>query len=464
MLRSYTNYVAAKRLSCAIIFVDVRSAFHCLLRQHAFGTSSDLPLPLIQTLQSEGLDVDHRLQQIRAHAHDFESAPASVARVMRDAHQNAWFVCPGSDACFATERGSRPGSPIADLAYNVMMSSLLRNLQMAIDDLPGIQHANAVLQCRAPLLAWVDDVALPVPCLHASQMDALLEQTMLIMHSTFTSYGLRLNCSPGKTEAIVQYRGSQAPDLRRQRFIDGFGRLPVAGRDDLRIVSQYTHLGIIVAQHSDLSSDLNFKIGKASSAVRSMSRALFYNRRLSVTLRLQLFDTLVLPIIFYGSGSWPLLSARHFQRLSAVITKWQRQIVGTGYWTDGNVNDAAFRAHWKIPSLAVRLAKHRLLFLFQLHKQAPLIVWDMLTAEDETCRTSWLQAVRHALKWLGTLHTDVPPYDCSAPDLLAWVHRTASTQMRAIRHAVRRHLLQDHMARTHGTPCDSDASTNAWHL
>ena len=446
MLRCYTNFVAAKRLSCAIIFVDVRSAFHCLLRQHAFGTSLDLPEPLVKTLQQEGLDVDHLLQQVRSHAQDFDGAPAGVARVMRDVHQNTWFVCPGSDRCFATERGSRPGSPIADLAFNVMMSSLLRTLQSTIDDLPGIQNANAFLQCRAPLLAWVDDVALPVPCVHACQLDALLEQIMLCMHSTFASYGLRLNCSPGKTEAIVQYRGPQAPDLRRRRFIDGFGKLSVAGKEDLRIVSQYTHLGIIVAQHSDLSSDLNYKIGKASSAVRSMSRALFYNRRLSVPLRLQLFDTLVLPIIFYGSGAWPLLSARQFQRLSATITKWQRQIVSTGYWSDANVTDAAFRAHWKIPDLAVRLAKHRLLFLFQIHRQAPLVVWDMITAEDETCRTSWLHAVRHALQWLATLQPEVPSHDCSVQVLLEWVQQTASFQMRSIRHALRRHLLQEHTA------------------
>lgn len=365
LLRCYTNFVAAKRLSCAIIFVDVRSAFHCLLRQHAFGTGVDLPPSLVQTLQDEGLDVGSLLHDVRKHAQAFESAPACVARVMRDAHQDTWFVCPGSAQCFATERGSRPGSPIADLAYNVMMSSLLRALQAVIDGLPAIQQANTYLQCCAPLLAWVDDVALPVPCLHADQLDPLLEQIMLLMHSTFASFGLRLNCSSGKTEAIVQYRGPHAPELRRQRFIDGFGQLPVAGHDNLRMVSQYTHLGIVVAQCSDLSADLTRKIGKASSAIRSMSRALFYNRRLAVKLRLKLFDTLILPIIFYGSGSWPLLSARQFQRLSAVITKWQRQIVGTGYWSQGNVTDAAFRAHWHIPGLEVRLAKHRLLFLFQ---------------------------------------------------------------------------------------------------
>ena len=446
LLRCYTNYVAAKRMSCAVIFVDVRSAFHCLLRQHAFGTSATLPPVLLQTLDKEGLDTAQLLQHVRQHAHDFDGAPPIVARAMRDAHQNTWFVCPGSDQCFATERGSRPGSPIADLAYNIMMSSLLRTLQAELEQLPGIRQANEILQCCTPLLAWVDDVALPVPCAHADRLDPLLEKVLLVMHATFASYGLRLNCGPGKTEALVQYRGAQAPELRRQRFIDGFGRLPIFGHDDLRIVSQYVHLGILVAHQHDMTQDVKYKLGKAASAFRSMSRALFHNRRLAVSLRLRLFDTLILPIIFYGSGSWPLLPVRLFQRLSAAITKWQRQIVGLGYWTDNNITDAEFRARWNIPSLAVRLAKHRLLFLFQLHRQAPLSVWEAITAEDEHCRQSWLQAVRHALKWLATMQTGVPAHDCPLSDLLTWVQQGADTQPRLVRRAVGRHMLQERTA------------------
>eukprot|EP00435_Cladocopium_sp_Y103_P046870 s421_g13.t1 len=134
-----------------------------------------------------------------------------------------------------------------------------------------------------------------------------------------------------------------------------------------------------------------------------MSKQLFLNRRLSVAMRLRLLEALVLPIVFYGSGSWPRLPARQYQRLSSVLTSWQRQVVGQDFWSAGNIPDDAFRAHWRIPSLAVRLAKHRLLFLLQLHRHGPQVVWDMLTAEDATCSSSWLDAVRHAFDWIATL-------------------------------------------------------------
>jgi hypothetical protein len=242
-----------------------------------------------------------------------------------------------------------------------MMSSLLKELQMALHQLPLLQQANCFLECPSPTVAWVDDIALPLPCLQASDLDALLESAMSEIHRVFRGYGLRLNCTAGKTEAIVQYRGTGAPERRKARFIDGYGRLDIPGHDPLHIVTHYTHLGIVVAQSCDLRQDLRVKVGKASAAYRSMNKTIFLNRCLGIPLRLKLLDALVLPIIFYGSGSWPLLSARQFQFLASTITKWQRQIAGKGFWKEDNVTDAEFRACWRIPPLAVRLAKHRLL-------------------------------------------------------------------------------------------------------
>ena len=233
LLRSYAKVVEAKQVSLAIVFVDVKNAFHCLLRQHAFATAAHFPLKLQQVLTEEGLDVDQLTADIGPHACAFEQAPPTVARLIKDAHCNTWFTCPGSTKCFETTRGSRPGSPIADLAYNVMMSSLLKELQMALHQLPLLQQANCFLECPSPTVAWVDDIALPLPCLQASDLDALLESAMSEIHRVFRGYGLRLNCTAGKTEAIVQYRGTGAPERRKARFIDGYGRLDIPGHDPL---------------------------------------------------------------------------------------------------------------------------------------------------------------------------------------------------------------------------------------
>ena len=309
------------------------------------------------------------------------------------------------------------------------------------------------MECLSPTIAWVDDIALPLPCLQANDLDPLISDVMQRVHQIFRSYGLRLNCAPGKTEAIVQYRGHGAPERRQARVLDEFSRLEVPGHDPLHVVTQYTHLGIVVAQTCDLRQDLKVKIGKACAAYRSMSKSIFLNRRLTIPLRLKLLDALVLPIVFYGSGSWPLLNARQFQHLSSVITKWQRQIAGDGFWKTTTITDAEFRARWRIPPLAVRLAKHRLLFLLQLHRHGPRIVWDVITAEDALCRSTWFDALRHAFQWLGTMVPDLPVQEWTCEAILQWTHDAHAKMPNTIRRAVARYLTQEqtihHVASMH---------------
>ena len=104
------------------------------------------------------------------------------------------------------------------------------------------------------------------------------------------------------------------------------------------------------------------------------------------------------------------------------------------------ISGAEFRAIWRLPCLSVRLAKHRLLFLLQPQRQAPTVVWDMVLAEDEYCRSSWLHAVRHALSWLSTMSEHVPAQDWAQADILVWIPQ-ASPAM--IRRAVSRHLTEE---------------------
>eukprot|EP00435_Cladocopium_sp_Y103_P034474 s425_g8.t3 len=418
---------------------------HCHSRQKA--QLDDLPL----LISLQDLPTRVEIEQVcklakKGRAPGLDGVQAEHLQLMRDAHQDTWFTCPLTASCFETHRGSRPGSPLADLAYNILMSAVLRQLQAAVIQQPRVRLAHDFLGFVSPTVAWVDDVALPVPCIEASQLDSLLHDTMLLIHQTFRQFGLRLNCSTGKTEAIVLYRGPGAPDLRRQRFLEGFGKLDVAGYEPLHLVPTYTHLGLVVAQNLDVQKDVSVKIGKATAAYRTMSRSIFLNRRLPVALRLKLLDTLVLPILFYGCGSWPLLSARQYKSLSSVITKWQRHIAGHGFWNDTSITDAAFRAQWRLPSLAIRLAKHRLLFLLQLHRHGPQKVWDFVLAEDEYCKQPWLDAVRHALSWLASMDSSIPAQEWSQAAIMQWCASAPPTMPNQIRRAVARHLTQEETA------------------
>ena len=63
------------------------------------------------------------------------------------------------------------------------------------------------------------------------------------------------------------------------------------------------------------------------------------------SVRMQfLIKSLVLPVVFYGAGSWPLLAARTFAKLFSAITNRQKQIISDGFWKEQQSTDRDLRA------------------------------------------------------------------------------------------------------------------------
>ena len=448
-LRTFMNIAKAKRISCAVIFVDLKSAFHSLLREHAFGGDMTFSARLCSVLQDEGFNPDD-LQNLSAqHAAGFEAhTQPALVRLLQDAHQGTWFHVPPTSNCQRTWRGSRPGSPIADIAFNILMTAVLRQTHHALQDIPSIQWAQSRLDTPIPLVAWVDDIALPIPFESPGQLQPLLRQVMNLMHSVFSSFGLTLNMNKGKTEALCQLRGPKAAATRRQFFIHDFANVEIGLSQPLRLVTHYKHLGILVGQSLSLDQDISQRIGRASTAFRTLTRPLFTNRAIPIVVRLQLLEALVLPRIFYGCGAWPLLTHKQFRLLAHKIIGWQRVIIGVGYWSSQNWTDDHLRARWKLMDLSVRLAKHRLLYAIQLHQQAPIDLWNSVVQEDDLCApsTTWISAVQHALQWYEHMCPHPERFETmphGTQRLLAWLATADSREPRRIRQAVRVHLSQE---------------------
>ena len=236
-LRTFMNIAKARRVSCAVIFVDLKSAFHSLLREHAFEGSFAPSTRLCEVLQSEGFDPVQLFGFASQHAAAFETQPKpALVRLLQDAHQGTWFHIPPHANCQRTWRGSRPGSPIADIAFNILMTAVLRQMQTALQELPGLQWAQSRLDSIIPLLAWVDNIALPVP-FEPEKLQPLLQQVTTITHSVFSEFGLTLNMAKGKTEALRQLRGPKAATTRRKFFIHDFASIEVGLTQPLRLVT-----------------------------------------------------------------------------------------------------------------------------------------------------------------------------------------------------------------------------------
>eukprot|EP00435_Cladocopium_sp_Y103_P057853 s641_g20.t1 len=447
MLRSFCQLAIRNNLSFGVVFVDVKAAFHSMLREHTFGHSATLPARLQQVLAEAGMNVEQLRTDAYAHARYFEAHPnLCLQRAMQDAHQDTWYTIAGHKGFCQTHRGSRPGSPLADIAYNVAMRNVLHDVLVCLRQIPWLNSLAADLPVFPPLVTWVDDLALPIPALTACELDGHLAEILTLLDSVFRAYGLQLNRQAGKTEVVCQYRGKGAPACRESLFVHNFGRLAMPDGSCVRAVAQYQHLGTSFSQSLSFASELDARLGKASNAFRQLSRGIFRNSSLKPVLRLQLLESLVLSILMYGSGTWPLLSHRQYCKISHAIVGWQRQITGEGYWVENRISDADFLAKWSLPPLSARLAKHRLLYAFQLVRKAPQDLITCVTAEDAADGGSpWCNAVRHAVDWL-LMH--MPEMTCpqgvaTTESLFQWLNAEQHRGPKFVRRCAKRAVLQD---------------------
>eukprot|EP00438_Fugacium_kawagutii_P026949 Skav204987 [mRNA] locus=scaffold1180:653267:656293:- [translate_table: standard] len=369
---------------------------------------------------------------------------------MQDAHRGTWYTLADHGSCHATSRGSRPGSPLADLAFNTVMLSVLRDVQTFVDHHPTLQEAAARAGASIPLVAWADDLAVPVLSVLASALDDTVVDVVDFLRLTVESYGMRLNFAAGKTETVLSYRGTGAVQCREHRFLQCGGTLAVPGGFNLRAVDHYKHLGVRFGTVGCLETDIHSRLGRAGATFRQLARPLFHSRRLRVTTRLALLESLVLSQVFHGAGAWPLLTASLFQRLQAAITSWQRQIVCIGFWSTTRLSDQEFRALHNLPSLSVRLAKHRIAFAMQLFSYAPVAVLDAVRLNPVDRDGSWLAAVAHSLSWLQTMSPPDAPLavlnleELSFSELQTWCSDSGFT-VPLLKRTVLRYLKQEQL-------------------
>ena len=134
LVRLHNAVGQSKSLSTATLFIDLKAAFHHMIRELIFATRNNL----LKTTLSSFLDENEfDIEQLH---HDLEvlcqrqidDIPVGLRRFLHDIHQHTWFCLHGSDKteqgfCTATLRGTRPGSPLADIGFNLMLTDMLKS-------------------------------------------------------------------------------------------------------------------------------------------------------------------------------------------------------------------------------------------------------------------------------------------------------------------------------------------------
>ena len=128
------------------------------------------------------------------------------------------------------------------------------------------------------------------------------------------------------------------------------------GTQPVTTTDNFTYLGSTIASNNSSFNDVNRRIAIATSTMSKLS-SLWTSSRLSLALKMRLYNSLIISIITYSSASWTLTKAQK-KRLDAFNTKALRRIVGVR-WHDF-VTNASILIRTGQPSLMTTIRKLRL--------------------------------------------------------------------------------------------------------
>eukprot|EP00434_Breviolum_minutum_P003484 symbB.v1.2.003065.t1/scaffold124.1/size443775/5 len=415
LLRVHGQVARALRISSAVVFVDVRAAFHHMLRELIFLQGSPALHPE-QALDAEHFNMQELqellLQRCCEHPDDF---PAPLRKLADDVHRHTWFTQRGT-ALQPTEvvhtlRGTRPGSPVADVGFNLLMSDILTDLQQRLDNDETLQAHNADFPVNIPPITWVDDLAIPIHASHPSTLSVVIQAVLQHVHEVFYARGLQINYDKGKTEVVVMFRGSEADEARRQFFS--------TERETYIVTSTTTHV----------------------ISVRAA---------LTIPTRIQLLHSLVFSKLLYGSGGWYEIPRRTVAKLDSILMRFFRSIVNEGFWKDTLVTDDALRAKYNLPTFRYLLAVSRLRFLRHVATHTHSYHRQLLLAERITGK-GWLFELEDDLDWMRRCIDlpELPPTPTTADtwqSFLLWLHDAAIPWKTWIKRATKMHFLRENIA------------------
>ena len=287
--------------SGAVLYIDGISAFYAVDRAHLF--SSDLSR-LRDHISQLALEEPVRQRVLAAiseqGALDRAGVPKDTQRMLQAAFQATWFaVDVQQEVVQATQKGTTPGSPLADILYQFVSEVSMRCLaeHMADEGLAAMYQGRYGACCATPQ-SWLDDVALLIGAPDALSVAEATARVAGLAQQYLAVTGVAVNYGVGKTEAIVVLAGKGAAAAKRTLFATGNGQVCVRGPDGstqpLRCVAEYTHLGAVRSHTASSIAAICKREEIARELYQPFKRRILANAELEVAERQELFRAIIL--------------------------------------------------------------------------------------------------------------------------------------------------------------------------
>ena len=337
LVRTFQHHCRERRLSHALIFVDLRSAFYSVVREFllskppadldllglctALGLTDEQVMALVSLLDPGGDNMS-------------QAVPQHLKAYLADLLACTWFQVRGADHPIQTHKGTRPGDPLADLLFSMCIAGPLQLLAREMRDagariqitcggiLPGVPPGHSLAPAT---VSWHDDVVAMVAVSSAAQLLDTCASVARCIHDLFALRGLSVNYDAGKSEAVCTPIGPGIkPVLRRLRHPQGCSLyfLPDQGNmQALACVDAYRHLGSMLHDSGSLMTEIRRRLQQARIALQPLKKPLMGRKDLTQRAKHNFFRSYVVSRLLHNVGAW---SSLQIQEQHA----WQSGILG----------------------------------------------------------------------------------------------------------------------------------------
>ncbi|OLQ08065.1 hypothetical protein AK812_SmicGene8458 [Symbiodinium microadriaticum] len=277
--REYQNGCFRVGLCSAIVFLDLREAFHRVARPlvHGGDLSDSHLAQVLHQLQLPPARMDDLRAYVRRSSLLVDSGASEwAADIIKEFQADSWLTI--GTGLAAVEDGTRPGDALADVVFSFLFAAVLRRIREAIQaagvdvHLPWSEEWFRTLcddgqqpTCQvAPVdVSWMDDLALLLTATSPEKIVESVRTAATILTDECIRALLRPNLDRGKTEALVSFVGKGAQKVRSAIFRSSDPSISLSSDlwpdARLRLVPKYRHLGGILHWRGSLDPEIRHR-------------------------------------------------------------------------------------------------------------------------------------------------------------------------------------------------------------
>ena len=293
------------------------------------------PRPVAEALHSWGIPthlIDMWLQQAKTD-HAIRNASPHTEKLIQDCMHNTFFTVDGVPGVCHTTRGTRPGDPLGDLLFNLIMRLVLHDMHAQVQQTSGATWLGAPTHCSSfaeaediPLHAYfdvsfVDDVAVAVHAETLQEVESLIKLVVESFHTAAKARGLDVNFNQGKTEVLWDILGKGSKAMKERLHDSGQWLSWQQGTHtfNLRVAHSYKHLGSWVQIGGSHQREIAQRASLALQSWGCLARSFYHKRHVGLKAKTTAFQSLSMSRMMYNAHTWVGVTDDH-------LATWQQKL------------------------------------------------------------------------------------------------------------------------------------------